>query len=459
MTSSRTTAPGARHSRAPGAREQATGSTRTLLVEDGARVKRTVLPGGLRVVTENIPGVRSAAFGIWVGVGSRDETPAQAGAAHYLEHLLFKGTPRRSALDISASLDAVGGEMNAFTSKEYTCFYARVLDADLPLAVDVISDLVTSALLRAHDVESERDVILEEIAMRDDDPGDLVHEEFADAMFGPTPLGRPILGTVETIESITPRAIRGFYKRQYRPENMVVAAAGNVDHAAVVRLVRKAFGAAGFLDGDAEPTLPRTGEFRTRGAGDVRVLTKTTEQANVVLGVPGIARDDERRFALGVLNAALGGGMSSRLFQEIREKRGLAYSVFSFASHYADTGMFGVYAGCMPKKVDDVLEISRDELVKVAAHGLTADELGRGKGQVRGGLVLGLEDTGSRMSRIGKAELLAGDLWSTADVLAAIDAVTVDDVREIAGGLLEVTPTLAVIGPFDADRDFSSAVA
>ncbi len=459
MTSSRTTAPGARHSRAPGAREQATGSTRTLLVEDGARVKRTVLPGGLRVVTENIPGVRSAAFGIWVGVGSRDETPAQAGAAHYLEHLLFKGTARRSALDISASLDAVGGEMNAFTSKEYTCFYARVLDADLPLAVDVISDLVTSALLRAHDVESERDVILEEIAMRDDDPGDLVHEEFADAMFGPTPLGRPILGTIETIESITPRAIRGFYRRQYRPENMVVSAAGNVDHATVVRLVRKAFGAAGFLDGDAEPTLPRTGAFRTRGAGDVRVLTKTTEQANVVLGVPGIARDDERRFALGVLNAALGGGMSSRLFQEIREKRGLAYSVFSFASHYADTGMFGVYAGCMPKKIDDVLEISRDELAKVAAHGLTDDELARGKGQVRGGLVLGLEDTGSRMSRIGKAELLAGDLWSTADVLAAIDAVTVDDVRQIAGGLLEVTPTLAVIGPFDADRDFTSAVA
>jgi predicted Zn-dependent peptidase len=349
--------------------------------------------------------------------------------------------------------------MNAFTSKEYTCFYARVLDADLPLAVDVISDLVTSALLRAHDVESERDVILEEIAMRDDDPGDLVHEEFADAMFGPTPLGRPILGMVETIESITPRAIRGFFQRRYRPENMVVAAAGNVDHATVVRLVRKAFGAAGFLDGDAEPTLPRTGAFRTRGAGDVRVLTKTTEQANVVLGVPGIARDDDRRFALGVLNAALGGGMSSRLFQEIREKRGLAYSVFSFASHYADTGMFGVYAGCMPKKIDDVLEISRDELAKVAAHGLAADELARGKGQVRGGLVLGLEDTGSRMSRIGKAELLAGDLWSTADVLAAIDAVTVDDVREIAGGLLEVTPTLAVIGPFDADRDFSSVLA
>jgi len=349
--------------------------------------------------------------------------------------------------------------MNAFTSKEYTCFYARVLDVDLPLAVDVISDLVTSALLRPRDVESERDVILEEIAMRDDDPGDLVHEEFADAMFGPTPLGRPILGTVDTIESITPRAIRTFYQRRYRPENLVVAAAGNVDHAAVVRLVRRAFSAAGMLDSDALPSLPRTGEFRTRGAGDVRVLTKSTEQANVVLGVPGVARDDERRFALGVLNAALGGGMSSRLFQEVREKRGLAYSVFSFAAHYADTGMFGIYAGCMPKKVDEVLDIARDELVKGAAGGLTIDELARGKGQVRGGLVLGLEDTGSRMSRIGKAELLAGELWSTAEVLAAIDAVTIDDVRDVATTLLDVTPTLAVIGPFDGDRDFSSAVA
>jgi predicted Zn-dependent peptidase len=459
MTASRSTAPGTRLRRVPGAREQKPGAARTLLLEDGARVRRTVLPGGLRVITEQIPGVRSAAFGIWVGVGSRDESPAQAGAAHYLEHLLFKGTPTRSALDISAAIDAVGGEMNAFTSKEYTCFYARVLDDDLPLAVDVVSDLVTSALLRDADVHGERDVILEEIAMRDDDPGDLVHEEFADAMFGPTPLGRPILGTVETIEAITPRAIRSFYRRRYRPENMVVAAAGSVDHATVARLVRRAFAAAGMLDGDALPTLPREGRFRTRGAGDVRVIAKTTEQANVVLGVPGLSRDDDRRFALGVLNAAVGGGMSSRLFQEIREKRGLAYSVFSFTSHYADTGMFGVYAGCLPKKVHDVLEITRDELATVAEHGITDEELLRGKGQMRGGLVLGLEDTGSRMSRIGKAELLAGRLWSTAEVLDAIESVTVDDVRAVAATLLEVPPTLAVIGPFDDERRFASVVA
>ncbi len=459
MTASHTDAPGTRRRRVPGAREQKPGSTRTLLDEAGARVRRTVLPSGLRVVTEHIPGVRSVAFGIWVGVGSRDETPAQAGAAHYLEHLLFKGTQRRSAMDISSAIDAVGGEMNAFTSKEYTCFYARVLDEDLPLAVDVVSDLVSSSLLRAADVDSERDVILEEIAMRDDDPGDLVHEEFADAMYGPTPLGRPILGTVETISAITPRAIRAFYGKRYRPENMVVAAAGSLDHATVVRLVRKAFDGNGFLDGTAAPSLPRAGSFATRGAGHVRVLPKTTEQANVVLGVPGLARDDDRRFALGVLNAALGGGMSSRLFQEIREKRGLAYSVFSFTSQYADTGMFGVYAGCMPKKVDDVLAIARDELAKVAESGLTDEELERGKGQMRGGLVLGLEDTGSRMSRIGKAELLAGDLWSTAEVLAAVESVSGDDIRAVAADLLDVAPTLAVIGPFDESRDFSSSVA
>ena len=450
---------GTGHRPVPAARDQKPGSTRILLNEEGAVVRRTVLPSGLRIVTENLPGVRSAAFGIWVGVGSRDETPAQAGAAHYLEHLLFKGTANRTALEISSSVDAVGGELNAFTSKELTCFYARVLDADLPMAMDVVSDVVTSALLRSEDVDAERDVILEEIAMRDDDPGDLVHEEFADALYGHASLGRPILGTVETIETITPRNIRSFYNRQYQAPNLVVAAAGNVDHAAVVRAVKKSFGRAGLLDSDALPAQPRGGVLRTRGAGHIRVFNKATEQANVVLGVPGLARDDDRRFALGVLNAALGGGMSSRLFQEIREKRGLAYSVFSFTSSYADTGMFGIYAGCIPKKVDDVLAIARDELAKVAASGITADELSRGKGQMRGGLVLGLEDTGSRMSRIGKAELITGDLWSTADVLHAVEAVTIEDVQAVASSLLDVQPTLAVIGPFDPDRDFSSAVA
>ena len=435
-------------------------ATRTLHRGDGGGglVRHTVLPGGLRIVTESVPTVRSVTVGVWVGVGSRDEAPSLAGASHYLEHLLFKGTQRRDALDISAAIDAVGGEMNAFTSKEYTCFYARVLDTDLPLAVDVVGDLVTSSVIRAADVDAERGVILEEIAMHEDDPTDMVHDQFAQVLFDGGALARPVLGTVESIETIGRSAINGYYRRRYRPQDMVVAVAGNVDHNNVVRLVKKAFGAAGMLDGVSEPTAARRGRLISTASG-VRVVRRTTEQANVVLGGPGVARTDERRFALGVLNAALGGGMSSRLFQEVREKRGLAYSVYSYHAQYADTGLFGVYAGCVPRKVDDVLAICREELDKVAAAGITFEELERGKGQLRGSMVLGLEDTGSRMSRIGKAELVYGEQLSVDEVLARIDAVTLDEVTEVAADVLSATPTLAVVGPFDEDRDFTEAVA
>jgi len=412
------------------------------------------------VVTEQMPGVRSVSFGIWVGVGSRDETPKQMGAAHYLEHALFKGTARREALDISSPIDAVGGEMNAFTAKEYTCYYARVLDDDLPLAVDIVSDIVTSALIRDVDVEAERGVIFEEIAMRDDDPSDLVHDEFAAALWGDTPLGRSILGTQGTIEALTPTNVRAFYRRRYTADNMVVAVAGNVEHTAVVRMVRKAFDTAGAL-GPAErgPAAIRGSHPGRRHTGQVKVVGKRTEQANIVLGVPGLPRDDDRRFALGVLSAALGGGMSSRLFQEVREKRGLAYSVYSFASHYADSGQFGVYAGCLPSKIDEVLALCRDQLAQVSAAGITDDEIARGKGQLRGSVVLGLEDTGSRMTRIGKSELVTGELLAIDEILRRIESVTPDDVRAVAATLLAVPISLAVIGPFDGDRDFSSAVA
>ncbi len=449
---------------------QPSGSTRTLLKEgDGGVVRRTVLPGGLRIITEAMPQVRSVSFGVWASVGSRDETPALAGASHYLEHLLFKGTRRRDAMEISSALDAVGGEMNAFTTKEYTCYYARVLDADLPLAVDVICDMVTSSLITAADVDSERGVILEEIAMHDDDPSDAVHDLFAEELWGDSPLGRPILGTTESIEALTRRQVHGYYRRRYRPESLVVAVAGNVEHRAVVRLVTQAFEQAGRIDGQvAEPTPPRPGNpsramasaaaAAAAARGSVRLAHRPTEQANLVLGVPGVPRSDDRRFVLGVLNAAFGGGMSSRLFQEVREKRGLAYAVYSFASHYADSGMVGIYAGCLPSKIDEVLDICRDELAKVVSSGLTDEELERGKGQLRGSLVLGLEDTGSRMGRLAKADLVYGELLSVDEILRRIDAVTLDDVRHIAKELLEAAPTLAVVGPFeDADR-FTGAV-
>ncbi|MFF7159607.1 insulinase family protein [Streptomyces sp. NPDC008139] len=424
--------------------------TRTLLPgTDGiGTVRRSVLPGGLRVVTETLPTVRSATFGIWAAVGSRDETPVLNGATHYLEHLLFKGTERRSALDISAAVDAVGGEMNAFTSKEYTCYYARVLDTDLPLAIDVVCDMLTGSLIRQEDIDAERGVILEEIAMTEDDPGDQVHDLFTTAMLGDTPLGRPVLGTVETINALTRDQVARFYKRHYDPTRLVVAAAGNVDHAALVRQVRRAFENAGALhDPDAVPMAPRSGSRTLRAAGHLELLDRRTEQAHVVLGMPGLSRNDDRRWALSVLNTALGGGMSSRLFQEVREKRGLAYSVYSYTSSFADCGLFGVYAGCQPRRVPEVLKICRDELHQVAEHGLTDEEIGRAIGQLSGSTVLGLEDTGALMNRLGKSELCWGEQLSVDDLLGRIAAVTPDDVRAVARDVLGQRPSLAVIGP------------
>ncbi len=413
-------------------------------------MRLTVLPSGLRIVTEAIPNTRSASLGVWVGIGSRDETPAMSGASHFLEHLLFKGTRKRTALQISSEIEAVGGETNAFTTKEYTCYYARVLDADLPLAVDVLCDAVADSLLEPADVETERGVILEEIAMHEDEPGDEVHDIFTEAIFGDHPLGRLISGTAESITPMTRSQINGFYRRRYTAPVMVVAAAGNLDHGTVVRLVRKALAGTALDSAPAEPAGPRAGvkRVRTQKAHTV-VRNRDTEQAHLVLGGPGIGRRDERRFTMGVLNNVLGGGMSSRLFQEIREKRGLAYSVYSYAGQYSDAGVFGVYAGCAPGKVEEVLDLIRAELARVGAHGVTDEEMARGKGMVKGSYVLGLEDTGSRMSRLAKSELLYGDLMTVDELLGRVDAVTSDEVGEIAAELLSQPMSLAVVGPFD----------
>jgi predicted Zn-dependent peptidase len=422
----------------------------------GEVIRRTVLPGGLRVVTEQVPGARSAAVGVWVGVGSRDETPALSGASHFLEHLLFKGTRTRSALDIAVAVDAVGGDLNAFTSREHTCYYAQVLGDDLPMAVELVCDVVTDAVIAEPDVEAERGVILEEIAMRDDDPSDLVGDLFGEALFGPTPLGRPVIGDVSIIETLTRDRIAGYYRRRYKPENMVVAVAGAVEHATVVGLVKAAFGRR--LDPGAAPLPPRAGSSPGRTpARRITVTARPTEQANLILGGTALARGDDRRFALGVLNNALGGGMSSRLFQEIREKRGLAYSVYSFTTQHAGAGQFGVSVGCHPAKVPEVLDLVRVQLTEVAEHGVSDAEVVRGKGQSRGGLVLGLEDMGSRMSRIGKGELSHGEVLTVDDVLARIDAVTPEDCRAVAADVLRRPQCLAVVGPF-AESDFTGAL-
>lgn len=422
-------------------------------------VRRYVHSSGLRIVTEEVPSVRSAAVGIWVNVGSRDETPAVAGASHFLEHLLFKGTTRRSALEISSSIEAVGGEMNAFTSKEYTCFYARVIDTDLPLAIDVVSDLITSSIVSALDVDAERKVVLEEIAMRDDDPSDLVHDLYAETYYGDTQLGRPILGTIDSINSMSRNSVFNYYKKRYLPQDLVVAVAGNIKHKKVVEMVERALSADGFLDIKGAPQIRGNEPVRKAKQAPVGLISRKTEQAHMFYGMEGVARHDDRRFAMGILASALGGGMSSRLFQEIREKRGLAYSVYAYAQQFAGSGQIGFYAGCNPTKAIEVIEIIREVLADVAEHGMTHEEIDRAKGAVRGSLVLSQEDSGSRMSRIGKNEIVYGHVMGFDDILKEIAAVTHEDVRKVASEFLSKTPTLALVGPFKSESTFEKVLA
>ena len=403
--------------------------------------------------------MRSAAFGIWVAVGSRDERPSIHGASHFLEHLLFKGTKRRDALEISSVMDAVGGEMNAFTAKEYTCYYARVLDEDLPLAVDVVSDLVLSSVVTSDDVEVERGVILEEIAMHDDEPGDAVHDALAGALWGDSPLGRPVIGSVATVEAMSRTSIARWYRSRYALPSMVVSAAGNVDHEQLQELVSAAVARSSAVPADdAAPAPLRQSTRPPASRSAVSVHDRDNEQVNLVLGTTALRRDDPRRPALHVLTTALGGGTSSRLFQQVREERGLAYSVHASSTAYADTGTFEVYAGCTPGKVGEVLGLVRELLRDVARHGLTDAEVARSKGALRGSTVLELEDTGSRMSRLGKAALVHSELLTPEEVLGRIAAVTPADVLAVAADVLTRPLALGAIGPL-GDHDLSEAIA
>jgi len=424
---------------------RSTAASRSVPVTDGVRL--TTLPSGVRVVTESMPDVRSVTAGYWVGIGSRDERGPVAGASHFLEHLLFKGTRRRSALEIAEVIDAVGGDMNAFTSKEYTCFYARCLDRDLPLAIDVLGDMITSALIRTADVDGERDVVLEEIRMHLDTPDDLVHSVFSEAYFGVHPLGREVLGDEATITAMTRTQVHRYYRRHYVPANLTVAVAGNVEHDRVVDLVAESLAPLG---GSADSTVRRSaphGAMRPRAT----VRARPTEQTHLVLGGQGLPRGDDRRFAASVLNQALGGGMASRLFQEVREKRGLVYSVYSYQGMHADAGTFAIYAGTAPRKTTAVLDVVRAEVDRARTAGLTDAELERAKGHLAGSMVLALEDTGSRMTRLGKSLATGSPLLSLDETIAAIEAVTADDVRQMGELLLGGPFTLALVGPFDDD--------
>ena len=431
------------------------GSELTAGQDGDAIVRRSILPGGVRVLTEAMPGVRSATVGAWVGVGSRDERDGHHGSTHFLEHLLFKGTHRRSAMDIAEAFDAVGGEANASTGKEHTCYYARILDSDLPMAVDVIMDMVSSPRLDADELETERGVILEELAMNDDDPSDVVHELFATAVLGEHPLGRPIGGTPDTIKAVPRSAVWEHYREHYTPRTLVITAAGGVDHDALCAQVLGTLGDGGWDATSASVPFDRRvgadAPDARRGvpAQGARVtVRRANEQANVIIGGTGLVATDPRRYTLSVLNAALGGGMSSRLFQEIREKRGLAYSTYSFASGHADVGIFGLYAGCAPAKVDEVTALLEEEWERLANDGITPGELTRSIGQLSGGLVLGMEDSGARMSRLGKAELVFGELTTLDESLERIRAVTAQDVRELAADLASRPRSIVRIGPF-----------
>jgi len=424
--------------------------------DGGSVVRRSVLPGGVRVLTEAMPGQRSATIGFWVGVGSRDEAHGQHGSTHFLEHLLFTGTKRRTALEIASAFDEVGGESNAATAKESTCYFARVLDTDLPMAIDVIADMITGAVLDPQEMEQERDVILEEIAMDSDDPTDVAHEHFVAAVLGTHPLGRPIGGTPEAIRAVARDSVWDHYRRYYRPDELVITAAGGLDHDVVCGLVVDALHQAGWaLEPGTAPVDRRSTERADiTGTAGLHVVKRPVEQANIIMGCPTIVATDGRRYVMSVLNAVLGGGMSSRLFQEVREKRGLVYSTYSFASSYADAGYFGMYAGCTPSKVRQVVELLGTELDKLAEHGISGEELKKAVGQLCGGIVLALEDTGSRMSRLGRAELVSGEYQDIEETLRQIKSVTVEQVRELARELAAAPRTVTVVGPFEEGETF-----
>jgi predicted Zn-dependent peptidase len=416
-------------------------------------IRRSVLPSGVRILSEQVPGARSATIGYWVAVGSRDEVPETYGSTHFLEHLLFKGTLKRSALDIAVSFDSVGGEHNAATAKEYTCYYAKVQDRDLGMAVDVIADMLTSSVLDAEEFENERGVILEELAMADDDPADVTSERFFEGVFGDHPLGRPIGGSAETITAVSRDAVWNHYRANYRAQDLVITVAGAVDHDELVANVTAALLRADWnLDAHALPVGRRDASEGAIDRGSpLTIVQRPIEQANVIVGVPGLAAADSRRATLTVLNSILGGGMSSRLFQEIREKRGLAYSVYSFAPSYSDAGLFGVYAGCSPSKATQVAELMLSEFRRLASDGVTDEEMRRASGQLSGASALALEDSDTRMSRLGRSEITLGEFADLDEALRRIALVTPDAVRELAEELVSRPLSITAVGTVAPD--------
>jgi predicted Zn-dependent peptidase len=386
--------------------------------------QKTVLTNGVRIITEEINYVRSAAIGIWVGAGSRDEREGYEGISHFIEHMFFKGTEHRNARALAESLEAVGGQLNAFTTKEYTCYYAKILDEDLDLAIDVLSDMFFNSLFDENEIEKEKNVVIEEIKMYEDSPDELIHDIFSEQVWNDHPLGKPILGTAESIRALSREKIMTYLSQHYAPDNVVVAVAGKIKHEDVLAKLNSHFG-----------TFKRGGRRvleETPIAKPVeRYQQKDTEQMHILLGVPGLGQDDEEIYAMHIFNNILGGGLSSRLFQEIREQRGLAYSVYSYHSTYVDTGLFAIYAGTSPNNTEEVISCILKELKSIQQTGITPEELVRTKAQIKGGLYLGLESVSSRMSRLGKTELTYNRVLSPEEVVEKLEKVTLQDVRHL----------------------------
>lgn len=405
-------------------------------------VRRTRLANGIRVVTERMPDARSVTTGFWVAVGGRDEPAELAGASHFLEHLVFKGSEHQSAREIAESVDALGGEMNAFTSREHTAYYTRLPADELSFGLDLLTTVLAQPALRAHEIDAERDVILEELAMSEDTPDDKVHSLLAASVFPDHPLGREVLGDEATVAALTRDQINTFFTEHYRPANVVIAAAGRLEHEQVVEGVEHFLASVepGSAPKRAEPIDPPK---------PLAVEHRPTEQAHVTLGWRAIDQRDPDRFALAVANQAFGGGLSSRLFQEIREERGLVYSVYSASSLYTDSGLFMIYAGTAPSKVDEVLGLIDAEVDKLVADGITERELRVASGYLVGALLLNLEDSGSRMGRLARGELAAGEALTVDQQVDAIRAVTLDDAHRVMQRLLTGPGSLAAVGPFD----------
>jgi predicted Zn-dependent peptidase len=383
-----------------------------------------------------------------VAVGSRDETNNHFGSTHFLEHLLFKGTKTRTAMDIAVAFDSVGGSSNASTGKEHTSYYAKVQDKALPIAVEVIADMLTSSLIDETEFENERPVILEELAMNDDDPQDVVHEAFSTAVLGEHPLGRPIGGTIETITAVSRAAVWEHYQNNYRPQDLVVAAAGSVDHQELIKLVEQGLSTAGWDLGLQAKPVPRRllNPAKISRGSKLNVIHRPISQVNIMVGSEGLYVDDPRRYAMGVLNTVLGGGMSSRLFQEIREKRGLAYSVYSFNQGYSDAATFGLYAGCSPAKAKEVTELMIAELDKVAQSGITSEELALARGNISGSLALKFETNQARMSRLASAEIVAGEFMDLDETIERFAAVELSQVQALAQDLLKLPRSIVAVG-------------